>query len=72
MNLKTTSLIVLLVLCLAGFGCKKKGGESAEQMTLKTAAEFKQEAAKEITEKNLSDELSKLEQEVEQELDEVK
>ncbi len=61
---------MVAVVCLLG-GCAGKSEEPAgpppEQT--KTAAEYKAEADKEITEENMSAELDQLEQNIEQEAD---
>jgi hypothetical protein len=52
------------VVCVLGiFGCSKKPS-AAQPAPTKTAAEYKAEADKQINEQNMSQELSKLEQEV--------
>lgn len=60
---------LVVMLCFVGLaGCGKTSNEPApapEQT--KTAAEYKAEAEKEITEENMSDELDKLEQSVDEE-----
>jgi predicted small lipoprotein YifL len=53
--------LVVMVCCLCLWGCSKK--PPAEPPT-KTAADYKAEADKQITEQNASQELAKLEQEV--------
>jgi len=57
--------IVVLVCGLCAVGCSKKANPpAASAEPTKTAAEYKAEADKQINEQNMSDELSKLEQEV--------
>jgi hypothetical protein len=57
---------VVVVVCVLGvFGCSRKPNPpAAQQEPTKTAAEYKAEADKQINEQNMSQELSKLEQEV--------
>jgi hypothetical protein len=63
---------VAIAVCIVGLcGCEKKSGTSAPApgaapaaTDTKTAEQYKAEADKQITEKNASDELKKLEQEV--------
>ena len=54
--------IVVMICILSVYGCARK--PAAQQEPTKTAAEYKAEADKQIDEKNMSQELSKLEQEV--------
>ena len=50
-------------------GCKKdSGGTEAEQEVVKTEAEHKAEAEKEINAENMDDELAKIEKDMEQDL----
>jgi Sec-independent protein translocase protein TatA len=56
--------IVVLVCVLGIFGCARKNPPATGQEQTKTAAEYKAEADKQINEQNMSQELSKLEQEV--------
>ncbi len=58
--------IVAMVSVLCLWGCAKKTTPPAQQPT-KTAAEYKAEADKQITEQNASQELQKLEQSIDQE-----
>lgn len=59
-------IVVLYLLSLAG--CSESKQQAAPQADeTKTAAEYKAEADKEITEENVADELDKLEEEIEQE-----
>jgi len=53
--------IVVVVCVLSAYGCTRKSPPSEPT---KTAAQYKAEADKQITEQNASQELSKLEQEV--------
>ena len=58
------AVVVSVVLCLACLtGCKKDSGETE---TVKTEAEYKAEADKEINTENMDEELDKIEKEVEQ------
>jgi len=60
-------ILILLTVGLLGFcGCKKKSTEPApeEEVVVKTVEQYKAQADKEITEKNLDAELDKLEKEV--------
>ncbi len=60
--------VVALVCVLSLWGCAKKSTAPAPQaQQTKTAAEYKAEADKQITEQNASEELSKLEQSIDQE-----
>jgi predicted small lipoprotein YifL len=57
--------IVALVCVFSICGCTRKSNEPAPAPeTTKTAAEYKAEADKQINEQNMSQELSKLEQEI--------
>jgi len=57
---------VMAIACvLSLWGCAKKSTPPAQQT--KTAAEYKAEADKQITEQNASEELNKLEQSIDQE-----
>lgn len=57
--------VIVVVCVLAVFGCSRKSNQpAAQQEPTKTAAEYKAEADKQINEQNMSQELSKLEQEV--------
>jgi hypothetical protein len=57
--------VVVLVCVLGVYGCSRKPtGPTAQEPPAKTAAEYKAEADKQINEQNMSQELSKLEQEV--------
>ena len=66
---KIVAGLLVAMLCVVGLiGCGKTSEEPApapEQR--KTAAEYEAEAEKEITEENMSDELDKLEQAIEEE-----
>ena len=65
-------LIIVLVVSTGIFclhGCKKKADEpEAVQKKPRTTAEYKALAEKQITKKNMLDELDKLESEVEQDI----
>ncbi len=63
---KLVSCVAALVCVLGIWGCVKKAPAPAPQPT-KTAAEYKAEADKQITEQNASQELNKLEQSIDQE-----
>ena len=66
---KIVAGLLVVMLCFVGLvGCGKTSNEPApapEQT--KTAAEYQAEADKEITEENMSDELDKLEQSIDEE-----
>ena len=66
---KTVSIWMIVALCFVSLaGCADDGQEPApEAEQTKTAAEYKAEAEKEITEENAAAELDKLEQAIEQE-----
>ncbi|MBN2139354.1 MAG: hypothetical protein JW720_16240 [Sedimentisphaerales bacterium] len=55
--------IVSVVLCAASLGGCGKKSDQADQV--KTEAELKTQAEKEITEENMDDELAKIEEEIE-------
>ena len=59
---KLVRWIVVLVCVWSVYGCARK--PAVQQEPTKTAAQYKAEADKQIDEKNMSQELSKLEQEV--------
>jgi len=59
---KLVRWIIVMICILSVYGCSRK--PAAQQEPTKTAAEYKAEADKQIDEKNMSQELSKLEQEV--------
>jgi uncharacterized protein YceK len=60
------ALATITVLCLSG--CKKTSSETeAQQDVVKTEAEYKAEAEKEINEDNMAAELEKIERAMEQE-----
>lgn len=65
-------LAVSGVLCISSLGgCSKDSGDTgAEQEEVKTAAQHKAEAEKEITAENMDDELAKIEKEMAQEIEE--
>ncbi|TFG50162.1 MAG: hypothetical protein E4H40_01780 [Candidatus Brocadiia bacterium] len=63
---------ILMILVLSGLlfagGCKKKSSEApAEDVVVKTSAEYEAQAQKEITEENMDSELQKIEKEMQQE-----
>ncbi len=66
MLLNTIARGAAVILCVLIFsGCEKNTEQTpAPQETVKTDAEYKAEAEKEITEQNMSQELDKLEQDV--------
>lgn len=60
------ALATITALCLSG--CKKTSSETeTEQDVVKTEAEYKAEAEKEINEDNMAEELEKIERAMEQE-----
>ena len=64
---KVLVLIASVVICVSGLtGC----GKSSDEPEVKTEAEYKAEAEKEITAENMDDELDKIEKEMEQDLKE--
>lgn len=60
-------LIVVALSCASLVGCSDDKNAPPEAEQTKTAAEYKAEAEKEITEENAAAELDKLEQTIEQE-----
>lgn len=65
---KVLVLCVSAVMCLAWLaGCKKS---SSETETVKTEAEYKAEAEKDISKENMDEELAKIEKEMEEDLKE--
>ena len=72
---KLISVVVIVMLIVAGFGCKKKAvpPEESNQVTapeteVKSQAEYNEMARKQITKDNMQDELDKVEKEVQQEM----
>jgi predicted small lipoprotein YifL len=65
-NALVKAVVVLLCLLVIA-GCEPQGPAPAEQEQVKTAAEYKAEAEKEITEENMDQELAALEQAVDAE-----
>ena len=60
--------LTVVWLCLLG-GCEKDSGEAEpEREEVKTMAEYRAEAEKEINEENMEDELKKLEEAIEQDI----
>ena len=60
--------LIVVWLSLLG-GCKKDSGEAEpEPEAVKTVAEYRAEAEKEINEENMEDELKKLEEAIEQDI----
>ena len=66
---KILTIVVQAVLCLSLLsGCKGSSSDTqSEQEAVKTEAEYKAEAEKEINKDNMADELDKIEKAVEQE-----
>ena len=64
------ALSISVILCLSCLnGCKKDSSEAEpEQEVVKTKAQHKADAEKEITAKNMDDELAKIEKDMEQDL----
>ena len=63
MSRKTITLLALLAIgCVMLTGCKKK--EEPVEFEIKTAEEYKADAAKDITPKNVETELEKMEREI--------
>ena len=64
--------VTIVVLLFSVNGCKKKskGPETTEE-TAKTSADYKAEAKKDINEKNMEQELDKLEQELNKEAEQI-
>ena len=73
--MKKCLVIIIAVIMTAGVvlmslgGCKDKPVGDTESDIVKTDAEYKQEAEKEITKENMLDELDKLEKSVDQDTD---
>lgn len=66
---RVLAVVVSAVLCLACLtGCKK---DSSDTETVKTEAEYKAQADKEINTENMDEELAKIEKEVDQDLKEA-
>ena len=66
-------IIVLATLssfCIGGCDETSSDAESDEEVVVKTAAEYKAEAEKQITEENMDEELKKLEEAVDKEISE--
>lgn len=62
------ALTVSAVLCISMLsGCGNDSGGEQEEVEVKTAAQHKADAEKEITEENMEDELAKIEKEMAQE-----
>jgi len=58
-------LAVSGVLCISSLsGCGKDSGDGGEQEEIKTAAQHKADAEKEINAENMDDELAKIEKEM--------
>lgn len=72
MSLKTLAKTVVMLLCLMIVtGCKPQASTPNAQEEVKTSAEYKAEAEKEITTENMDKELASLEQAVEAEATET-
>ncbi len=72
---KLITVVVVVMLIIAGFGCKKKSVPPAEsnqptapKTEVKTQAEYNEMARKQITKDNMQAELDKVEKEVQQEM----
>ncbi len=66
------ALILIVLIIISGFclgGCKKSSPESSseEDIVVKTAAEYAEEAEREINADNMADELKKIEAELDAE-----
>jgi hypothetical protein len=75
MPCKLINVIVIVMLIVAGFGCKKKavppaepGQATAPETEVKSQAEYNEMAKKQITKENMQAELEKVEEEVRQEM----
>lgn len=66
MRFNTLIRWIVVAVCLCGL-CGCGGEEPVQQEQTKTAAEYKAEAEKQITEENAEAELDKLEQSIDQE-----
>ncbi|MGD0077574.1 MAG: hypothetical protein ABSB91_02985 [Sedimentisphaerales bacterium] len=71
---KLITVVVVVMLTIAGFGCKKKpappaapGQPAAPKTEVKSQAEYNEMAKKQITKDNMQTELDKVEKEVQQE-----
>jgi hypothetical protein len=64
MRLFIITISLLLIFAVGFTGCTKRSEPAAAEETVKTEQEFQQEAEQEITEENMDQELSNLEQEV--------
>ncbi|MGA2171727.1 MAG: hypothetical protein ABSG82_01765 [Sedimentisphaerales bacterium] len=65
---KLIAVVVIMVLAVAGFGCRKAPTQNAPQKTeVKSQAEYDTQAKKEIDSNNMQAELDKIEKEVRQE-----
>ena len=72
---KLITVVVIVMLAIAGFGCKKKSVPPAEpnqpvtpKTEVKSQAEYNEMAKKQITKDNMQAELDKVEKEVQQEV----
>jgi hypothetical protein len=61
-------LIIVAIIAISVVGCKKRSsGPQPGQTELKTMAEYEAEAKKEITKDNMTQELDKIEKDLQQE-----
>jgi hypothetical protein len=72
---KLITVVIVVMLTIAGFGCKKKPVTPAEpnqptapKTEVKSQAEYNEMAKKQITKDNMQAELDKVEKEVQQEM----
>lgn len=72
---KFITVVVAVILVIAGFGCKKKPAQPVEpnqpaapKTEVKTQAEYNEMAKKQITKDNMQAELDKVQKEVQQEM----
>ena len=66
-------LIIIALATLSTFylsGCDDSSSDAESEVVVKTAAEYKAEAEKQITEENMDEELKKLEETVDKEISE--
>lgn len=70
---KLITVIVVIMLTISGFGCKKKPAQptpnqpTTPKVEVKSQAEYNEMAKKQITKENMQAELDKVEKEVQQE-----
>ena len=68
MSINTLVKAIVVLLCLLMIaGCEPQGSAPAQEEQVKTSAEYKAEAEKEITAENMDQELSSLEQTIDAE-----